>query len=213
MAMKRLLLMLTALTLALALGGCALLERNDATPTRDPNAQNPVATITMENGAVMTAELYPEYAPNTVANFIELANSGFYDGIKFHRVVKGFVIQAGQASTAGRDELDYTISGEFSSNGYEGNTLKHVKGVLSMARTSEPDSASGQFFIVVADAPDYLDGEYAAFGALVDDDSIAVAEKISKVAVNSNNVPVNDQTIASIRVETFGQEYTVQKLQ
>ena len=213
MAMKRLLLMLTALTLALALGGCALLERNDATPTRDPNAQNPVATITMENGAVMTAELYPEYAPNTVANFIELANSGFYDGIKFHRVVKGFVIQAGQASTAGRDELDYTIGGEFSSNGYEGNTLKHVKGVLSMARTSEPDSASGQFFIVVADAPDYLDGEYAAFGALVDDDSIAVAEKISKVAVNSNNVPVNDQTIASIRVETFGQEYTVQKLQ
>ena len=213
MAMKRLLLMLTALTLALALGGCALLERNDATPTRDPNAQNPVATITMENGAVMTAELYPEYAPNTVANFIELANSGFYDGIKFHRVVKGFVIQAGQASTAGRDELDYTISGEFSSNGYEGNTLSHVKGVLSMARTREPDSASGQFFIVVADAPDYLDGEYAAFGALVDDDSIAVAEKISKVAVNSNNVPVNDQTIASIRVETFGQEYTVQKLQ
>lgn len=213
MAIKRLLLILTTLTLALALGGCALLERTDATPTRDPNAQNPVATITMESGAVMTAELYPEYAPNTVANFIELANSGFYDGIKFHRVVKDFVIQAGQASTAGRDELDYTISGEFASNGFEGNTLKHVKGVLSMARTSEPDSASGQFFIVVADAPDYLDGEYAAFGALVDDDSIAAAEKISKVAVNSNDVPVNDQTIASIRVETFGQEYTAQKLQ
>ena len=136
--MKRLLLIITALTLALGLSGCALLERTDATPTRDPDAQNPVATVTMESGAVMTAELYPEYAPNTVANFIELANSGFYDGIKFHRVVKDFVIQAGQASTAGRDEVDYSISGEFASNGFEQNTLKHVKGVLSMARTSEP---------------------------------------------------------------------------
>ncbi len=211
--MKRLLLIMTALTLALGLSGCALLERTDATPTRDPDAQNPVATITMESGAVMTAELYPEYAPNTVANFIELANSGFYDGIKFHRVVKDFVIQAGMASTAGRDELDYSISGEFSSNGFEGNTLKHVKGVLSMARTDEFDSAGSQFFIVVADAPDYLDGEYAAFGALVDDESIAAADKISKVAVNSSSVPINDQTIASIRVETFGQEYIVQKLQ
>lgn len=213
MAIKRLTAMLMALMMTLALGGCALIERTDATPTRDPNAQNPVATITMESGAVMTAELYPEYAPNTVANFIELANSGFYDGIKFHRVVKDFVIQAGQASTAGRDEVDYSISGEFASNGFEQNTLKHVKGVLSMARTSEPDSAGSQFFIVVADAPDYLDGEYAAFGALVDDESVAAAEKISKVAVDSSNVPINDQTIASIRVETFGQEYSTEKLQ
>ena len=209
MAMKRLLLMLTALTLALALGGCALLERNDATPTRDPNSQNPVATITMENGAVMTAELYPEYAPNTVANFIELANSGFYDGIKFHRVVKGFVIQAGQASTAGRDELDYTISGEFSSNGYEGNTLKHVKGVLSMARTSEPNSAGRQFFIMHADAP-HLDGQYAAFGRVTD--GMDVVDRIAQTRTGFQDRPVAEQRIKSISVDTKGENYSAVKM-
>ena len=209
--MKKLLTVLAALLTALLLGGCGLIE-NTATPTRDPNVQNPVATITMESGAVMTAELYPEYAPNTVANFIELANSGFYDGISFHRVVKGFVIQAGKASTAGRDELDYKIVGEMKNNDFAQNTLKHVKGVLSMARVSgDYNSASSQFFIVVADAPDYLDDEYAAFGALTGD-SIDVAEKISKVAVDSNDQPINAQVIASIRVETFGEEYAAQKL-
>ncbi|MGI6184363.1 MAG: peptidylprolyl isomerase [Candidatus Fimadaptatus sp.] len=167
----------------------------------------------MESGAVMTAELYPEYAPNTVANFIELANSGFYDGISFHRVVKGFVIQAGQAATAGREEADYKIRGEMVNNKFAQNTLKHTKGVLSMARVGgDYDSASTQFFIVVADAPDYLDNEYAAFGALIDGDSITAAEKISKVAVDSTDRPINDQVIASIRVETFGQEYPLEKL-
>lgn len=209
--MKKLFPCVLALVLALVIGGCSLIE-NTAQPTVDPNASHPVATITMQDGSVMRAELYPEYAPNTVANFIELANSGFYDGISFHRVVKDFVIQAGQASTAGRDEVDYSIKGEVSGNGYNANTLKHVKGVLSMARSSEYDSASSQFFIVVAEAPDYLDGEYAAFGALCDDESIAVAEKISKVAVDSNDKPINNQTIASIRVETNGKEYTVEKI-
>lgn len=213
MTMKKLLLALTALITALMLGGCNLIESSPQ-PTRDPNATNPVATITMESGAVMTAELYPEYAPNTVANFIELANSGFYDGISFHRVVKGFVIQAGQAATAGREEADYKIRGEMVNNKFAQNTLKHTKGVLSMARVGgDYDSASTQFFIVVADAPDYLDNEYAAFGALIDGDSIAAAEKISKVAVDSTDRPINDQVIASIRVETFGQEYPLEKLQ
>lgn len=198
--------------MAFSVCGCGLLQNTDAAPTKDPNAQNPIATITMENGAVMKAELYPEYALNTVANFIELANSEFYDGIKFHRVVEDFVIQAGIATKTGEKELDYKIKGEFEANGFPQNTLKHVKGVLSMARTNEFDSASSQFFIVVADAPDYLDKQYAAFGALTDEASVAAAEKLSKVAVDSTDMPINDQTIASIRVETFGQEYPVEKI-
>ena len=148
-----------------------------------------------------------------MANFIELANSGFYDGISFHRIVKGFVIQAGLASTAGKADVDYTIKGEMGNNGFKQNTLKHTKGVLSMARVSgDYDSGSTQFFIVVADAPDYLDDEYAPFGKLMDDDSIAVAEKMSKVAVDSTDKPINSQTIATIRVETNGQEYTAEKI-
>ena len=210
--LKKFFPMMLALVLALTLGGCNLVE-NTASPTADPDSHHPVATITMENGDVMRAELYPEYAPNTVANFIELANSGFYDGISFHRIVKGFVIQAGLASTAGKADVDYTIKGEMGNNGFKQNTLKHTKGVLSMARVSgDYDSGSTQFFIVVADAPDYLDDEYASFGKLIDDDSIAVAEKMSKVAVDSTDKPINSQTIATIRVETNGQEYTAEKI-
>ena len=174
---------------------------------------NPTIKITMEDGGVISAELYPEYAPNTVANFVELAGKGFYDGLIFHRVIEGFMIQGGCPNGNDMGGPGYSIKGEFAANGFKQNTLKHTKGVLSMARVSgDYDSGSTQFFIVVADAPDYLDDEYASFGKLMDDDSIAVAEKMSKVAVDSTDKPINSQTIATIRVETNGQEYTAEKI-
>ena len=176
-------------------------------------AQNPIVTFEMENGGKMVAELYPEVAPNTVNNFISLVQSGFYNGLIFHRVIPGFMIQGGCPNGNGMGGPGYSIKGEFAANGFKQNTLRHQRGVLSMARVGgDYDSASTQFFIVVADAPDYLDNEYAAFGALIDDDSIAAAEKISKVAVDSTDRPINDQVIASIRVDTFGQEYPLEKL-
>ena len=174
---------------------------------------NPIVTFEMENGEKMVAELYPEMAPNTVNNFISLVKSGFYDGLIFHRVIPGFMIQGGCPLGEGFGDPGYSIAGEFSAAGFKQNTLKHTKGVLSMARVSgDYDSGSTQFFIVVADAPDYLDDEYAPFGKLMDDDSIAVAEKMSKVAVDSTDKPINSQTIATIRVETNGQEYTAEKI-
>lgn len=129
-------------------------------------AQNPIVTITMENGDVMKAELYPEIAPNTVNNFISLIKKGFYDGVCFHRIIAGFMIQGGDPEGTGMGGPGYSIKGEFNSNGFK-NDLKHSKGVLSMARTQIPDSAGSQFFIMHADAP-HLDGEYAAFGALIE---------------------------------------------
>ena len=127
-------------------------------------AQNPIVTITMENGDVIKAELYPEIAPNTVNNFISLINHNFYDGVIFHRVIKGFMLQGGDPDGNGTGGPGYEIKGEFSGNGFK-NDLKHTAGVLSMARTMIPDSAGSQFFIMHKDAP-HLDGEYAAFGAL-----------------------------------------------
>ena len=127
------------------------------------DVKNPIVTITMENGAVMTGELYPAKAPNTVANFISLANKGFYDGLIFHRVIPGFMIQGGCPDGTGMGGPGYDIRGEFSGNGFAQNDLKHTTGVLSMARAMHPDSAGSQFFIMVAPAP-HLDGQYAAFG-------------------------------------------------
>ena len=136
--------------------------------------KNPIVTITMENGNVIKAELYPEIAPNTVKNFIDLINRGFYDGLIFHRVIPGFMIQGGCPEGTGMGGPGYSIKGEFTSNGFK-NDLKHTKGVLSMARAMHPDSAGSQFFIMVADAP-HLDGQYASFGKVIE--GLEVADNI-----------------------------------
>ena len=166
---------------------------------------NPIVTITMEDGRVMTGELYPEKAPNTVNNFISLANKGYYDGLIFHRVIPGFMIQGGCPNGNGMGGPGYSIKGEFKANGFLQNDLKHTTGVLSMARAMDPNSAGSQFFIMVDDAP-HLDDQYAAFGLIFDNADAAIA--ISRVARNMmNNKPMKPQTIKSIRVETFGVEY------
>ena len=165
---------------------------------------NPIVTIEMESGAGMSGELYPEIAPNTVNNFIALANSGFYDGVVFHRVIPGFMIQGGDPDGNGTGGPGYEIKGEFSVNGFK-NDLKHTLGVLSMARTMIPDSAGSQFFIMVADAP-HLDGQYAAFGKITENAQAAVA--ISRVNRNMyNDMPKKPQVIKTIRVDTQGVDY------
>ena len=166
---------------------------------------NPIVTITMENGQVMKGELYPEKAPNTVNNFIALANSGYYDGLTFHRCIPGFMIQGGCPNGTGMGGPGYQIRGEFSGNGFEKNDIKHTLGVLSMARSMHPDSAGSQFFIMVDAAP-HLDGQYAAFGAITENVEAAVA--VSRVNRNMmNDRPKQDQVIKSIRVDTMGEEY------
>lgn len=165
---------------------------------------NPLVTIEMEDGGVMKGELFPEIAPNTVNNFIALANSGYYDGLIFHRVIPGFMIQGGCPQGTGTGGPGYCIKGEFSSNGFQ-NDLKHTTGVLSMARTMIPDSAGSQFFIMVADAP-HLDREYAAFGKITENAEKAI--EISRVNRDMfTDKPKKPQTIKSIRVDTLGEEY------
>ncbi len=165
---------------------------------------NPVATLTMENGGVIKLELYPDVAPNTVNNFIALANSGFYDDLIFHRVIKGFMIQGGDPAGVGTGGPGYTIKGEFSLNGFKQNTLKHSRGVISMARASHPDSAGSQFFIMHANAS-YLDGQYAAFGKVLE--GMEVVDEIASVPTDYNDKPRKRQQIKNLRVETYGVEY------
>ena len=166
---------------------------------------NPIATITMADGRVMTAEPYPEKAPNTVNNFISLANKGFYDGLIFHRVIPGFMIQGGCPNGNGMGGPGYQIKGEFAGAGFRQNDLKHTTGVLSMARTMAPHSAGSPFFIMVAPAP-HLDNQYAAFGQVTEGAEIAI--DISRVPRNMmNDKPKKDVVIASIRVDTQGVEY------
>ena len=166
-------------------------------------AQNPIVTITMENGDVMKAELYPEIAPNTVNNFISLIKKGFYDGVCFHRIIAGFMIQGGDPEGTGMGGPGYSIKGEFNSNGFK-NDLKHSKGVLSMARTQIPASAGSQFFIMHADAP-HLDGEYAAFGALIE--GLDVLDNIATTDTDWSDRPRNPQVMQSVTVDTFGVDY------
>lgn len=166
-------------------------------------AQNPIVTITMNTGDVMKAELYPETAPNTVNNFISLIKKGFYDGVGFHRIIAGFMIQGGDPDGNGMGGPGYSIKGEFTSNGFK-NDLKHSKGVLSMARTQIPDSAGSQFFIMHADAP-HLDGEYAAFGKLTE--GFDVLDKIATTATDWSDRPRTPQVMESVTVETFGTDY------
>lgn len=164
---------------------------------------NPIVTIEMENGGVMKAELYPEIAPNTVNNFISLVKKGFYDGVIFHRVISGFMIQGGDPKGVGVGGPGYTIKGEFSANGFK-NELKHDRGVLSMARTMAPNSAGSQFFVMHENSP-HLDGQYAAFGKLTE--GFDVLEAIAAVRTDYNDKPRTPQVIRKVTVETFGVEY------
>ena len=169
---------------------------------------HPIVTIEMENGGVIKAELYPEIAPNTVANFVTLVASGFYDGLIFHRVIPGFMIQGGDPEGQGTGGPGYTIQGEFARNGFRQNNLRHTRGVLSMARAMMPNSAGSQFFIMHADAP-HLDGDYAAFGKVIR--GMKDVEKISKMDVDANEVPRDEIYIVSLRVETYGKTYPAPK--
>ena len=164
---------------------------------------NPVVTITMENGDVMKAELYPEIAPNTVNNFISLVKKGFYDGLIFHRVIKGFMIQGGCPDGTGMGGPGYCIKGEFSHNGFQ-NDLAHTPGVLSMARTMMPDTAGSQFFLMHKTSP-HLDGEYAAFGKVIE--GLEIVDKIANVRTDYSDRPLEKQQIKSMTVETFGVDY------
>ena len=164
---------------------------------------NPIVTIEMEDGGVMEAELYPDTAPNTVNNFISLVKKGFYNGLIFHRVIPGFMIQGGDPNGSGSGGPGYCIKGEFSQNGFR-NDLVHTRGVLSMARTMDPDSAGSQFFIMVDDAPN-LDGGYAAFGKVIE--GMETADAIVSVKRDWNDRPKKDQTMKSVTVDTFGVDY------
>ena len=164
---------------------------------------NPVVTITMADGAVMKAELYPDIAPNTVNNFLSLAKKGFYDGLTFHRIISGFMIQGGCPEGTGMGGPGYCIKGEFSQNGFP-NSLSHEPGVLSMARAMHPDSAGSQFFIMHKTA-NYLDGAYAAFGKLTE--GMDVVNKLAEVRTDFSDRPIEPVVIRSMTVETFGEDY------
>lgn len=166
-------------------------------------AQNPIVTITMENGDVIKAELYPDIAPQSVNNFISLINKNFYDGLIFHRVIKGFMIQGGDPEGTGCGGPGYGIKGEFAQNGFE-NNLKHTEGVLSMARSMMPNSAGSQFFIMHKTSP-HLDGGYAAFGKVIE--GLENVNKIAECATDWNDRPMEEQRMKSVTVDTFGVDY------
>lgn len=166
-------------------------------------AQNPIVTITMESGKVIKAELYPEIAPNTVNNFISLINQGFYNGLTFHRVIYGFMIQGGCPLGTGTGGPGYHIKGEFAANGFQ-NDLRHTEGVLSMARAMNPDSAGSQFFIMHKAAP-HLDGQYAAFGKVTE--GMDVVDEIAGCETGYSDKPLKPQVMQSVTVETFGVSY------
>lgn len=166
-------------------------------------AQNPIVTIEMENGDVIKAELYPDIAPESVNNFISLINKGFYDGLIFHRVIRGFMIQGGCPYGMGYGGPGYSIKGEFAMNGFT-NDLSHTPGVLSMARSQHPDSAGSQFFIMHEASP-FLDGQYAAFGKVTEGQD--VVNKIAETRTDYSDKPIEEQKMKKVTVETFGVEY------
>ena len=171
-------------------------------------AKNPTFVITMKDGRQMKGELYPEIAPQSVGNFISLANSKFYDGVIFHRVIPGFMIQGGDPKGIGIGGPGYCIKGEFAANGFA-NPLKHTYGVLSIARSMMPDSAGSQFFIMTSDSP-HLDGQYAAFGKVLE--GMEVADAIVSTRRDMRDKPLEPQVMESIRVETYGETYPFEKL-
>lgn len=165
---------------------------------------NPIVTFEMENGKTFKAELYPDKAPNTVNNFLSLVNSGFYNGIIFHRVIAGFMIQGGDPDGNGTGGPGYRIKGEFTGNGFKTNDINHVRGVLSMARAQHPDSAGSQFFVMHEDAG-YLDGQYAAFGKVIE--GMDTVDEIANVKTDWHDRPYEEQKMKSVTAETFGVEY------
>ena len=171
--------------------------------TEEKMAQNPIVTFTMENGDIIKAELYPDIAPVSVNNFISLINQNFYDGLIFHRVIKGFMIQGGDPEGTGMGGPGYSIRGEFEQNGYP-NDLKHTEGVLSMARSMHPNSAGSQFFIMHKTSP-HLDGAYAAFGKVIE--GMENVNKIAETATDYSDRPLEEQKIKTVTVETFGVDY------
>jgi peptidyl-prolyl cis-trans isomerase B (cyclophilin B) len=211
------LILITVLMSSFALVGCGNTKDNtkqesDATVVKNESSNEdavkenkdlPLATITIDGYGVIEAELYPEIAPNTVNNFIDLANKGFYNNQKFHRVIKNFMIQGGDPKGNGTGGPGYSIEGEFTSNGFA-NSLKHTKGVLSMARSQDHNSAGSQFFIMTKEVS-HLDGEYAAFGKMIS--GLDVLENIENVKTDSNDKPKEDVVIKSITVDTRGITY------
>lgn len=169
--------------------------------------ENPIVTITMENNEQIVLELFPDVAPNTVANFVSLVQDGFYDGLLFHRVIPGFMIQGGDPEGTGMGGPGYSIAGEFSSNGFE-NNLKHERGVISMARSNNPDSAGSQFFIMV-DESSNLDGDYAAFGKVLE--GMETVDQIVSAETDAADRPLEDQRIQTVKVDTKGHEYAEPK--
>lgn len=166
--------------------------------------QNPIVTFEMENGKKFQAELYPDKAPNTVNNFISLVRKGYYDGLIFHRVIAGFMIQGGDPNGTGTGGPGYHIKGEFAGNGFKQNDIGHVRGVLSMARAQHPDSAGSQFFVMHEDA-DYLDGQYAGFGKVID--GMETVDEIANTKTDWSDRPYETQKMKKVTVETFGVEY------
>lgn len=186
---------------AMALVGCSSNEMNDE--VRTPPEQLPIATITIKDYGTIEAELYPHIAPNTVNNFISLANSGFYDGLTFHRVIKDFMIQGGDPNGDGTGGPGYSIKGEFTKNKFK-NDLKHTEGVLSMARSQNKNSAGSQFFIMTKDSP-HLDQQYASFGKVIS--GLDIVHKIENVNTGANDKPVENVVIESIKVDTKNINY------
>jgi peptidyl-prolyl cis-trans isomerase B (cyclophilin B) len=164
---------------------------------------NPIVTMELQSGDIIKIELYPETAPNTVNNFISLVNKGFYDGLKFHRVIRGFMLQGGDPEGTGMGGPDYSIKGEFSYNNFK-NDIKHSAGVLSMARSQHPNSAGSQFFIMHKDSP-HLDGSYAAFGKVIE--GLEVVNKIAELKTDRSDAPLEPQIMKKLTVETFGVDY------
>jgi len=197
--MKRFCLMLSLLLAIALLAGCGKKEEPEPIP-------NPIATITMEDGSQMRFELKPDAAPNTVANFVNLANTGFYDGQHFFRVVSGVLIQGGDPNNDGTGDPGYAIVGEFAENGFE-NSLSHLRGVISMCRQSHYDSAGSQFFILQGSYPEY-DGKYAAFGTILDEQSLNTLDEIASQPVDGYYEPLYRQVIKTIRVDTFDGSYS-----
>ena len=201
--MKRLIPLLLAVALLLVACG----------EPKNPYAeieQNPVATITLTDGSQMRFELYPQQAPNTVANFVKLANDKFYDDLQVFRVVSNVLIQSGDPNDNGTGDPGYYIKGEFRANGFE-NTLSHMRGTISMARKSNYDTAGSQFFIMEGSYPEY-DGQYAAFGRIMDEQSLAVLDAIGSKPVDGSYVPLDKLYIRNIRVKTFDVDYEPEKL-
>ena len=202
---KNLKMALCALVIAALCVAAVFIYLKVSTPSYK-DVPNPQVTITMENGEEIHLELYPDVAPITVANFVDLANSGYYDGLIFHRVINGFMIQGGDPNGDGTGGPGFTIKGEFSANGVK-NDLSHTRGVISMARKGTGNNTAGsQFFIVQTDSP-HLDGQYAAFGRVIDEESMKVVDEIAATSTDANDKPLSEWRIKSITVDTQGYTY------